>query len=79
MTGLFRTFAIVTAVLVTSSALAQPGPDQRPRRTRIVITPQQGYVIEPAPTAKRYCRSWLERDARFSGNVIVPRMQCWWQ
>ena len=31
------------------------------------------------PNAKRYCRSWLVKEYRVSGPVIVPRMQCWWQ
>jgi hypothetical protein len=33
----------------------------------------------PGPNAKRYCRSWLAKEYRVSGTVIVPRMQCWWQ
>jgi hypothetical protein len=78
MTRLVGAMAVVMAVLVANSALAQSGSD-RPRRTRIVITPQQGYLIEPPPTARRYCRSWLEQEFRVSGTVIVPRMQCWWQ
>ncbi len=76
MTRVFGMLAIAIAVSVATSALAQ---DQRRPRPRIVITPQQGYVVEPPPTAKRYCRSWLEQEYRVSGPVIVPRMQCWWQ
>lgn len=79
MTRLFGAFAVVLAILVAGSALAQ-SPELRRTRTRIVITPQQGYtVVEPPPTAKRYCRSWLTQEFRASGPVIVPRMQCWWQ
>jgi hypothetical protein len=33
----------------------------------------------PGPNAKRYCRSWLAKEYRVSGTVIVPRMQCWWR
>jgi hypothetical protein len=70
-------FALVLAMVAAGSSLAQT---ERSRRPRIVITPQQGYtVVEPPPTAKRYCRSWLAQEARPSGTVIVPQMQCWWQ
>jgi hypothetical protein len=47
-----------------------------PSRPRIVIHPRH---VEPGPNAKRYCRSWLAKEYRVSGPVIVPRMQCWWQ
>ncbi len=71
--------AAAMSAIVATSALAQTGSDQ-PRRPRIVITPQQGYtVVEPPPTARRHCRSWLAQEFRPSGTVIVPRMQCWWQ
>jgi hypothetical protein len=76
---LFGAAAVAVSAFVATSALAQTG-SVRPARTRIVITPQQGYtVVEPPPTARRYCRSWLAQEARASGTVIVPRMQCWWQ
>jgi hypothetical protein len=79
MRRLLGGLSVGAAVLIAGSALAQSGPD-RPRRTRIVITPQQGYtVVEPPPTARRNCRSWLAQEFRPSGTVIVPRMQCWWQ
>jgi hypothetical protein len=45
-------------------------------RPRITIHPRTSY---PGPNAKRYCRSWLAKEYRLSGTVIVPRMQCWWQ
>ena len=79
MARLFGVFAVGVAALIAGSALAQTSPD-RPRRPRIVITPQQGYrVVEPPPTARRYCRSWLAQEFRPSGTVIVPQMQCWWE
>jgi hypothetical protein len=31
------------------------------------------------PNAVRQCRSWLAREYRVSGPVIVPQMYCWWE
>jgi hypothetical protein len=44
-------------------------------RTRITIYPR---TIYPGPNAKRHCQSWLAKEYRVSGTVIVPRMYCWW-
>jgi hypothetical protein len=49
---------------------------QTVRRPHIVIRPRR---IEPGPNSKRYCRSWLAKEYRVSGPVIVPQQQCWWQ
>ena len=43
---------------------------------RIRVTPLYRY---PGPNAVRQCTSWLAQEARPSGTVIVPRMQCWWE
>jgi hypothetical protein len=45
-------------------------------RPRVTIHPRRSY---PGPNAKRYCRSWLAKEYRVSGPVIVPHMHCWWQ
>src|SRR6266852_1850278 len=29
--------------------------------------------------ARRQCRSWLVKEYRISGPVIVPQMRCWWE
>lgn len=42
-------------------------------RPRIIIHPRH-----LGPNAKRYCRSWLAKEYRVSGPVIVPQMRCWW-
>ena len=39
-------------------------------RPRITIHPRR---IRPGPNAKRYCRSWLAKEYRVSGPVIVPQ------
>ncbi len=44
-------------------------------RPRITIHPRRTY---PGPNSKRYCRSWLAKEYRVSGPVIVPQMRCWW-
>jgi hypothetical protein len=44
-------------------------------RPRITIHPRR---MHPGPNAKRYCQSWLAREYRVSGPVIVPQMRCWW-
>jgi hypothetical protein len=37
------------------------------------------YPIEyPGPHAVRHCTSHYEVELRPSGNVVVPRMRCWW-
>jgi len=33
----------------------------------------------PGPGAVRECTSWLAPENRASGQVIVPRMRCWWE
>jgi len=44
-------------------------------RPRITIHPRHAY---PGRNAKRYCRSWLAKEYRVSGPVVVPQMRCWW-
>jgi hypothetical protein len=36
-------------------------------------------TIYPRHRVLRYCRSWLAKEFRVSGTVIVPRMSCWWE
>jgi hypothetical protein len=45
-------------------------------RPRITIHPRR---IHPGPNSKRYCQSWLAKEYRVSGPVIVPQMRCWWE
>jgi hypothetical protein len=44
-------------------------------RPRITIHPRPTF---PGRNAKRYCQSWLAKEYRVSGPVIVPQMRCWW-
>ena len=46
------------------------------RRARIIVTPRPSY---PGPYATRHCDSWLEKEYRLSGTVVVPRMRCYWR
>ena len=43
------------------------------------IYPRPDDVSWPGPNAVRECTSWLAREHRPSGPVVVPRMHCWWQ
>ncbi|MSO66248.1 MAG: hypothetical protein EXR03_03240 [Pseudolabrys sp.] len=45
-------------------------------RPRITIYPRRA---QPSRNAQRQCRSWLVKEYRVSGTVVVPRQQCWWQ
>jgi hypothetical protein len=70
--------ALALMVMILPVAAQTSAPDRHaPKRPRIVIHPQR-WTIEPPPTARRYCRSWLVQEYRESGTVIVPKMQCWW-
>jgi hypothetical protein len=44
-------------------------------RPRVTIYPRR-YL---PPNATRQCRSWLVKEYRVSGPVIVPQMRCWWE
>ena len=68
-------FVLLAALFALSLGTAQSQRDAE-SRTRIVVHPRTSF---PGPNAKRYCRSWLAKEYRVSGTVIVPRMQCWWQ
>jgi hypothetical protein len=46
------------------------------KRPRVTIYPRRVY---PGPNATRQCRSWLTKEYRVSGPVIVPQMRCWWE
>jgi hypothetical protein len=56
------------------NAQARPAARQQ-ARTRITVHPERN---EPGPNSKRICQSWLEKEYRVSGTVIVPVMRCHW-
>ena len=62
------TFASAAPAERDQDVAAQPRP-------HITIHPRH---FEPGPNAKRHCRSWLAKQYRVSGTVIVPQMRCWW-
>jgi hypothetical protein len=74
-----------------AQAYAQAGRKSRRARTRIRVTPVYPYRTEslpypppyeyeyPGPNAVRQCSARLVQEARPSGTVIVPRMNCWWE
>jgi hypothetical protein len=47
---------------------------QQIARPRITIRPRHAL----GPRAVRHCRSWLTKEYRVSGPVIVPQQSCWW-
>ena len=59
------------------------------RRPRITVYPRPSYPgpyaarhrrpSYPGPYATRHCDSWLEKEYRVSGTVVVPRMRCFWR
>jgi len=50
-----------------------------PRRLFSIDYPPPYDIEWPGPNAVRQCTSWLAREYRPSGPVIVPHKQCWWQ
>ena len=46
------------------------------RRPNVIVYPRSN---KPGPNSRRQCRSWLEKEYRVSGPVIVPKMRCWWE
>ncbi len=68
--------ALSLGAVVPASAAKSKASRYAETQARIIVHPRLSY---PGPNAKRYCRSWLAKEYRVSGTVIVPRMQCWWQ
>jgi hypothetical protein len=64
--------------LVGGAALAATDRDVSDQRRppRITVYPRPSY---PGPYATRHCDSWLEKEYRVSGTVVVPRMRCYWR
>jgi hypothetical protein len=68
----------VAAPAVVRSETASPSTQEfaaQTNRPRITIYPRR-YL---PPNATRQCRSWLVKEYRVSGPVIVPQMRCWWE
>ena len=70
---MFAVFTQMSPVSAEFSASTQELAAQS--RPRITIHPRRTH---PGPNVKRYCRSWLAKEYRVSGPVIVPQMHCWW-
>lgn len=68
--------AVALVLPAAPSATAQSAgdataPKRPPTRLRV-------YKDYPGPNAKRDCVVHYEQQARPSGTVIYPRMNCWW-
>lgn len=68
--------------------LAQAVPDDaQPRRKfrRVPVYPREHYDPDvwprynPGPNAVRECNAYYVQEARPSGTVITPRMNCYWR
>lgn len=62
--------------VTSDTSVSELSSQQRVRRPRIRVNRQ---VRVLPPDAVRQCRAWYVQEARPSGVVIVPRMQCWWE
>jgi hypothetical protein len=69
-------FALSLSAVAPASAAQSKASRYAETRAQIIVHPRTSF---PGPNAKRYCRSWLAKEYRVSGTVIMPRMQCWWQ
>ncbi len=69
-------FALSLGAVVPASAAQSKASQYAETRAQIIVHPRTSF---PGPNAKRYCHSWLAKEYRVSGTVIVPRMQCWWR
>ena len=68
--------AFVGGAMTPASASGVELAAQKKKRPQVTIYPRRAY---PGPNAKRQCRSWLTKEYRVSGPVIVPQMRCWWE
>jgi len=67
--------------------VAQATPDYPPRQRfrRVPVYPREHYTPDvyprynPGPNAVRVCNAYYVQEARPSGTVITPRMNCFWR
>jgi hypothetical protein len=67
--------------------VAQAAPDYVPPRRyrRVPVYPREHYTPDvyprynPGPNAVRECNAYYVQEARPSGTVITPRMNCFWR
>jgi hypothetical protein len=68
--------------------VAQAAPDYVPPsrvRRRVPVYPREHFDPDvyprynPGPNAKRECTAYYVQEARPSGTVITPRMNCYWR
>jgi hypothetical protein len=68
--------------------VAQAAPDYVPPRRglrRVPVYPREHFDpdvyprFDPGPNAVRECNAYYVQEARPSGNVITPRMHCFWR
>jgi hypothetical protein len=76
--------------LVQSRRRARAPRVTAPPRARILVTPRYPYrpfhslyplpypIEYPGPNAVRQCTAHYVMERRLSGDVVVPRMNCWW-
>jgi hypothetical protein len=90
----FGIAAVSDACAQTAPGASEVSTPSRPparARTRITVSPAYPYRTysttyptpykyeAPGPGYVRQCASWLAKDYRPSGTVIMPGMRCWWQ
>ena len=80
MQAIFKSLCVIALIAASGSAIAGPSDNSREvsaqRRARVTVYPASNY---PGPNATRHCDSWLEKEYRPSGTVVVPRMRCYWR
>ncbi|MEZ5819751.1 MAG: hypothetical protein AB7I42_07825 [Bradyrhizobium sp.] len=68
--------------------IAQAAPEYVPPRRkirRVPVYPREHYYPDvyprynPGPNAVRECNAYYVQEARPSGTVITPRMNCYWR
>jgi hypothetical protein len=79
----FLALVFASATGLPTPAAAEPGGagGQQSSTHELAAQARPHITIHPrrlGPNAKRYCRSWLAKEYRVSGPVIVPQMRCYW-
>ena len=87
--GLLLTEASAQAQTAPGVRTAQAAPTdtsaQRRTLRRVPIYPRNGWEPDvyprynPGPNAVRVCNAYYVQEARPSGTVITPRMNCYWR